>query len=824
MGKSIIASYKSAIVLLLIYALGLAIATFVEKYFGTQAAKLLIYYSPLFFLLQLLLVANFVLTSVRHQLFKKGKWGFILVHSALIVILAGAFITHVFSKEGVVHLRENESSDQMLVQTNRGESYHPLPFRLELKQFTMTRYPGSSSPSSFESNLIIHRNNQSFERKVSMNNVLDLDGYRFFQASYDKDEKGTILSVNQDVAGRNVTYTGYSLLIIGFILCFIGKNSRFRQLARQLRLLRRSAPRNDAQRRRREIMHNRMQAQRSFRKADTYTTKPRRGDIIKTLIISPLRGLVAGAFPIRRFRSATPTVMHNLTPAALSVNVTLVMLFCSSFFFSLNAQTTDIDPVHAARFGTLPIQSIDGRLKPTNTFSSEVLRKLHHSDKIGSLNSDQFLISLLAQPEKWMHIPFITYSNKDIAFNYDLPAKQCAYVDLFDTNGNYKLQETLNEVFHKSPSERSRLDKDLIKLDEQINIFHQLINNGMFAVLPVKGDSNHKWNTSGALTKQYLEAVSNALQTGNWQLADNALELIRTYQKENSGLDIIPERINAELLYNQLNVFRLCKKCYLIVGGLLLILSFLSLFRKQKWLKWSIRFLTVVVIANLLYHLFGTGLRWYIAGHAPWSNAYETMVYVSFVTVLAGLLFVRQSSITFALATLFGGIILFVSGLNWMDPQISPLVPVLKSPWLMFHVAVIVAAYGFFGISFLLGSTNLCLLSVGKKQNTELTLRELSIINEMSLWAGLALMTIGTFLGAIWANESWGRYWGWDPKETWALITIVVYAMVTHLHLIKKWNNPRLFNLLSILAFACVLMTYFGVNYFLSGMHSYGRS
>ena len=734
MGKSIIASYKSAIVLLLIYALGLAIATFVEKYFGTPAAKLFIYYSPFFILLQLLLVVNFIGTSINHQLFRKGKWGFLLIHSALIVILAGAFVTHVFGKEGVVHLRENESSNQMLVQTNRGESYHTLPFRLELKKFTLTRYPGSSSPSSFESDLIIHHNNQSFERKVSMNNVLDLDGYRFFQASYDKDEKGTILSVNQDVAGRNITYTGYFLLIIGFVLCFIGKNSRFRHLARQLGLLRRFAPRND---------------------------------------------------------------------------VTLVMLVCSSFFFSSNAQT-DIDSSHAARFGALPMQSIDGRLKPINTFSSEVLRKLHRSDKIGTLNSDQFLVSLLAQPEKWMHVPFIAYKNQEIAFNYDLPAKQCAYVDLFDTNGNYKLRETLNEVFHKSPSERSRMDKDLIKLDEQINIFHQLINGEMLTVLP------------NDLMKQYLKTISEALQTGDWQSADEALLLIQAYQKENSSLDIIPERIKAELLYNQLNVFRSCKKCYLIAGGLLLVLSVLSLFRKRRWTDWSICLLIVVVVMSLLYHLFGTGLRWYIAGHAPWSNAYETMVYVSFVTVLAGLLFARQSSITFALATLFGGVILFVSGLNWMDPQISPLVPVLKSPWLMFHVAVIVAAYGFFGVSFLLGSTNL-FLSAGKKENTKLAYRELTIINEMSLWAGLAFMTIGTFLGAIWANESWGRYWGWDPKETWALITIVVYAVVVHLRLVKKWDNPRLFNLLSILAFACVLMTYFGVNYLLSGMHSYGR-
>ena len=203
------------------------------------------------------------------------------------------------------------------------------------------------------------------------------------------------------------------------------------------------------------------------------------------------------------------------------------------------------------------------------------------------------------------------------------------------------------------------------------------------------------------------------------------------------------------------------------------------------------------------------------------------MVYVGWATVLAGLLFVRRSTITFALATLFGGIILFVSSLNWMDPEINPLVPVLKSPWLMFHVAVIVAAYGFFGISCLIGLTNMVMMSILGKKNGEMLktrITELSIVNEMALWVGLALMTVGTFLGAVWANESWGRYWGWDPKETWALITMVVYAVVAHLHLVKRWNNPWLFNLTSVVAFASVLMTFFGVNYFLSGMHSYGQN
>jgi cytochrome c-type biogenesis protein CcsB len=260
------------------------------------------------------------------------------------------------------------------------------------------------------------------------------------------------------------------------------------------------------------------------------------------------------------------------------------------------------------------------------------------------------------------------------------------------------------------------------------------------------------------------------------------------------------------------------------MGGLLLIFSFIQMLKNRPRPASLSKVVKVIIFAVFLFHCYGIGLRWYVSGYAPWSNSYETMVYVAAITVLAGMIFGRKSNITLALASIFGGIILFVSGLNWMDPQIGNLVPVLKSPWLMFHVAVIVAAYGFLGVGFLIGIVNLLLMIFTKSiPLLAYRIKELTVINQITLMVGLALLTIGTFLGAVWANESWGRYWGWDPKETWALITIVVYALATHIHLVKKWNSDWLMNLLSVLAFSSVLMTFFGVNYFLSGMHSYGQ-
>lgn len=259
-----------------------------------------------------------------------------------------------------------------------------------------------------------------------------------------------------------------------------------------------------------------------------------------------------------------------------------------------------------------------------------------------------------------------------------------------------------------------------------------------------------------------------------------------------------------------------------MIGASLLVVCLLILFRNTKRVNWIAKVLTIHIWVIIFLHVMGILVRWYIAGYAPWSNSYETMVLLSLLSVCGGMFFSRTNKLPLALATVFAGVILFVAGLNWMNPQITPLIPVLKSPWLMIHVALIMAAYGFFGIGFLLGLVNLILLRIKTNKGLITThIKELTIINEMSLLIGLAFMTVGVFVGAVWANESWGRYWGWDPKETWALITMIVYVVVTHLRLVKKWDNPFLFNLLSVLAFASVLMTYFGVNYLLSGMHSY---
>ena len=764
----LLSSYRTMIVLLALYAISMAAATFIEKAHGATLAKVAVYYSPLFILLQFLLAVNFVMIAIRRHLFKLKRWGLLFVHLSLIIILTGAMITHIFGKEGVLHLREGEKSNRVMVQTNRGQHVIMLPFQVELVKFTLTRYPGSMSPSSYESELLVHIDGMMRRERVFMNNVLDVKGYRFFQASYDADEAGTILSVNQDVAGRLTTYAGYFLLLIGCIGCLTGKNGRVRTLYRQLQ----SGPR-------------------------------------LFFWIALFLAMTGNTHVIAKSEGLEKAIMA--VPAA-----------------------------HAERFGALPVQSSKGRIMPINTFSSEILRKLHKTTRFGQLNADRFLLSLLVMPEMWMQVPLVTCSNDAVSNYFGLPLQTCSYVDFFRDDGSYKLQGKLNEAYRKMMAERTTFDRELIKLDEKVNILHQLFENQLIRLFPKNDDPNGNWYAPGddlsgysgqdsmfvsRIFYWYLSEVRDALQSGDWSKPNEVLDMIKTYQtSKNNVQEFDAAKIDLELKYNKLEVFSWCRIGYLSLGGLLLLFSFLNFFGVKHSLRRIIKFLGIGVLIVFHFHMIGMGMRWKIGGYAPWSNSYETMIFMAWATVMAGLLFSRRSPITFALATLFAGVILFVSGLNWMDPQINPLVPVLKSPWLMFHVAILMAAYGFFGISFLIGLVNLLIMMLNRRANSAVytgSIRELSIINEIALIIGLILMTIGTFMGAVWANESWGRYWGWDPKETWALITMIVYVIVTHLHLLRKQYNLWLFNLCSVLAFASVLMTYFGVNYFLSGMHSY---
>jgi cytochrome c-type biogenesis protein CcsB len=678
----------------------------------------------------------------------------------------------VWGKEGYEGTPEMLTYKGVHFSINYGSVYKELPFKLELNDFIINRYPGSQSPSSFESLVTLSDKQRNIvtSNRIYMNNILKYRGYRFYQSSYDPDEKGTILSVNHDPAGTLISYFGYLLMGIGMALSLFNSNSRFRTLSSEINRLKNS-----------------------------------RKGIAVILFLLLLKGLCMGQDTIST---------QNLVPINLK---------------------------HASIFGKLLIQDNNGRIEPVNTLSAEVLRKIYRKETYKGMNPDQVFLGMLVSPSVWQHEPIIRATHPRIMKIIGSRDKYFSFSSFFRDN-HYILQNYIEEAFRKKPALRSKFDNEIIRLDERINISYLVFSGGFLRIFPVPGDSSHTWYSHQGVRGRiangdslfvnnilylYIQDVQKSLQTENWTSPDELLKAISNYQTRYSG-DIIPSpnKVSLEILLNKSNIFSRISNYYGLIGFILLILQFAGLFYSRLKLKVPVIISIILIIILFSIHSAGLGLRWYVSGHAPWSNGYEALTYIAWATVLAGLTFASRSSITLSVTSILAFMILFVAHLSWMDPQITNLVPVLKSYWLVIHVATITASYGFLALGALLAFIDLLLMILQTRNNKDyiqLTIHELSNTIEMSLIIGLYLLTIGVFLGAVWANESWGRYWGWDPKETWALVTVLIYAFILHMRAVPGLKGFYTFNLASLLGIGSVIMTYFGVNYYLSGLHSYAK-
>ncbi|EAI1790772.1 cytochrome C biogenesis protein [Campylobacter jejuni] len=655
-------------------------------------------------------------------------------------------------------------------------SYEQLPFDIYLRDFVLDRYPGSMSPASYASEITVKNNNENFDYRIFMNNVLDYDGYRFYQSSYDQDEKGTVLSVNKD-PGKIPTYIGYFLLCLGMFMNFLNPHSRFRTLARLIN---------------------------------------------------------------------KDTLKHT------SVIIFILLLSFGSektFAQDLNSTLPVVNTNHAKALATLIVQkSADGRMVPFDTLSREILEKIHQSDSYKGQNSNAVMLSMLVDVNKWQMEPFILMPQNQavrdaIANILEIPsAKYISYKDFFDENNRYKLQKYVENANRKNPNARGVFDKEIIKLDERANVVNLVFSGELFKFIPVQNNLNNVWlapfsavttlkgdegHIVWALIQNYFSAVENAFKDGNWTRADEGLKFIKEYQ-EKIGYKVMPSKtkVEMEIFSNKAEIFVKLAPVYLIAGFLLLILVFFKMVIPNLKISFIFKVVYVLNVLAFVIHTLGLGLRAYLSGHAPWSNGYESMVYIAWALSLSGIFFSRKSPIVLSLTSILSGVVLMVAHLSEMNPQITNLVPVLNSYWLSIHVSVITASYGFLGLCALLGIFTLflmCFLKKDGKYNLNIlrNITEATRINEMAMIFGLCLLTVGNFLGAIWANESWGRYWSWDSKETWALVSILVYAAILHLRMIPKYCNQFVFALWSMFAYWVIIMTYFGVNYFLTGLHSY---
>lgn len=686
-----------------------------------------------------------------------------------------------------------------------------LPFALKLNDFIAKKHPGTEdrrqpSYASFKSKVEVVDGSDSYPFDIYMNHVLDHQGYRFFQSSFDPDEGGTILSVNNDWWGTWITYIGYFLLYLGMMAIMFDRGSRFGDLRKKL---------------------------------DKIKLKKERlaGILILFLGLSGFAQTQNGNVVEDSNKSQdTVTTTSNHDPNMIQeVDYEKVIKL-------IKANTVDKD--HAAKFGELVIQDFGGRMKPINTYSSELLRKLGKKDNYNDLNSDQVLLSMIENPAIWYSAPLISIKTKNDSLHHVLGVqenkKYVSLTDFFRMDGQYKLGEYLDAAFKAAVP--NQFQKDFITVDEKVNLIYNTLQGKQFRIFPIPEHSNNKWVSYSELddekyfagvdtlyTKQilplYMQSLRSARQTGDYEQSDELLLSLKSFQIK-YGEEVMPAqgKVKAEILYNKIDIFNLLFQLYLYASLIMIVFVILRIFKENKLNKITINISKVLLVLLFIVHTAGLGARWYISGHAPWSNAYESMIYVAWATMFFGLAFGRKSDLTMGSTAFVTSIILMVAHWNWLDPSIGNLQPVLDSYWLMIHVAVIVGSYGPFALGAIIGLVSLILIIATNKSNfkkMKLNIQELTIINELALTVGLIMLTIGNFLGGQWANESWGRYWGWDPKETWALISIFVYAFVIHMRLVPGLRGLFAFNWAAVIAFASILMTYFGVNFYLSGLHSY---
>lgn len=731
-----------------------------------------------------------------------------------------------YGGKGITSFQHQSEIGGLTVSIGYGSKIYYTPFELKLRKFKMEKYPGSNSPASYSSDLAIVEKQSETPYTIYMNHVLDHQGYRFFQSSFDPDEKGTVLSVNHDFWGTTTTYIGYTFLFLAMFVTLFWKGTRFSKLNEQLSAL--------SKQKASLLLLLFMPFGASYaQEIDMHG--PSRGD---QLLKSDEQGHQHQHNHVHTHDSA----VQSENRPDLSMPVPSKIQDPAQF-----AASVKLSKSHAANFGSLLVQNFDGRIEPINTLALEILRKLHHKDQFYELDANQFLLSVSTQPFDWAQVPLIKVNAKGGPELLNrVKADPKGYTSLLnlitlkDNKATFVLEDEYQQAFAKKPADQNSYDKELIELNDKLQVMQYLISGQYLRVLPIPNDPNNTWVAWGSEHANhntdvknpfaaYLKEVIYAQTTQNWQQADQQLEKLKSLQKE-IGKEIIPSeaKINWEIRYNSWNIFFKLMIAYALLGSLILALAFVKLFSEARFVSRLISFLLVVVTIAASLQALGLGIRWYISGHEPWSNGYEAVMFISWIGILSGLILYRNSNAFIPAAGCLIAVILmgFAHGGSQMNPQITPLVPVLKSYWLMIHVAIITSSYGFFGLSALIGLVTLILHIIKNKKialKVSASLNELTIVNEMSLTVGLFLLTIGTFLGGIWANESWGRYWSWDPKETWAFISIILYAFVLHVRLIPGLKSKFLFNLLSLLSFSSVIMTYFGVNYYLSGLHSYAK-
>ena len=750
---------KIIFILYILVLVCMAAATIVEKSQGTDYAHAHYYGAWWFILIWAVLAALGAFYIIK----RKVKCASTLaLHLSFIIILAGALLTHISAKRGMIHLRIGQPTDTYMAQDEeQGMKEEKLPFSLCLQKFEAKMHDGTNAVADYSSKFTVIDGDDKSEGEVSMNNIYSHRSYRLYQSSYDEDGKGSVLAINADPYGIPVTYTGYALLFISLVWMLFDPKGGYRKLLKSPLL--------------------------------------KKGALITALILS------MGNIQTLHAESATGNLQNAVLPKET-----------------------------AEKFGELHILYND-RICPVQTFALDFCKKIYGARSYQGLTAEQVLSGWVFYGNTWANEPFIKIKSGEMKTAMNLPDYASLNTFFNREMGGYTIGQYVQEYYN---GQQDKFHQQAADIDDKIRIIMELREGVSLKVLPytftknVKATKDHSFIKAGTTTwfapveklplavehqhalyiKNVFSLLYGDVQKGNMDRVNIFFDKMLKYQEVSSGSSL-PSKIQyqAERINNDFPFATILFMVNLTLGFIALFYTIYRMTKKREIKVLNIA-LPILLGVSFLTLTFGLALRWIISGNIPMSNGYESMLTVAWFVMLISILMQLRIRIVMVFGFLISGFFLLVSHINQMDPAIGQMMPVLNSPLLSIHVSIIMMSYALLSLTFICGIMGICLRSHGE---------ELQALSRIFLYPALTTMGFGIFIGAIWANVSWGNYWSWDSKETWALITFMIYAVVVHTQSLPIFRKPLVYHIYITLAFLSIAMTYFGVNYFLTGMHSY---
>ena len=750
---------KIIFILYILVLVCMAAATIVEKSQGTDYAHAHYYGAWWFILIWAVLAALGAFYIIK----RKVKCASTLaLHLSFIIILLGALLTHISAKRGMIHLRIGQPTDTYMAQDEeQGMKEEKLPFSLCLQKFEAKMHDGTNAVADYSSKFTVIDGDDKSEGEVSMNNIYSHRSYRLYQSSYDEDGKGSVLAINADPYGIPVTYTGYALLFISLVWMLFDPKGGYRRLLKSPLL--------------------------------------KKGALMTALILS------MGNIQTLHAESATGNLQNAVLPKET-----------------------------AEKFGELHILYND-RICPVQTFALDFCKKIYGARSYQGLTAEQVLSGWVFYGNTWANEPFIKIKSGEMKTAMNLPDYASLNTFFNREMGGYTIGQYVQEYYN---GQQDKFHQQAADIDGKIQIIMELREGISLKILPytftknVKATKDHSFIKAGTTTwfspvdklpqavehqhalyiRNVFSLLNGDVKAGNTSRVNEFFVKMKKYQEVSSGNSLpTATQYKAERINNAFPFATILFMANLTLGFIALFYTIYRMTKKREIKALNIA-LPILLGVSFLALTFGLALRWIISGNIPMSNGYESMLTVAWFVMLISILMQLRIRIVMVFGFLISGFFLLVSHINQMDPAIGQMMPILNSPLLSIHVSIIMMSYALLSLTFICGIMGICLRSHGE---------ELQALSRIFLYPALTTMGFGIFIGAIWANVSWGNYWSWDSKETWALITFMIYAVVVHTQSLPVFRKPLVYHIYITLAFLSIAMTYFGVNYFLTGMHSY---